>query len=395
VDPVWSALVAGRSGITPIGAFDATEFGVRIAGEVREWDPLRFVEKRKVRELDRFAQFAVGAAAMAVADAALAMTDEERESAACVVGVGIGGLAPLERTAQTLRDKGPSKVSPYAIPTIIANMAAAHISIEHGLFGASLSTTSACASGAHAIGEAYEMIRAGRASLALAGGAEASITPVGIAGFQAMHALSKRNDEPARASRPFDRARDGFVCGEGAAMLVLEPLSRARSRGARIYAELTGYGVSSDAHHPVHPAPEGRGARAAMACALRRAGFAPGAIDYVNAHGTSTVLGDALECKAILAVFGDHAASGRMWISSTKSMTGHLLAAAGALETAVTALCCARGQVPPTINVDEQDPECALDVVPNRARERVVSHAMTNSFGFGGANVSLVLSRCE
>ena len=395
VEAAWSALVAGRSGIGAIQSFDASEFAVRIAGEVVGWDPLRYVAKKKVRELGRFAQFAVGAATMAVQDAGLELTDEERERAACVMGVGMGGLEGLERVSETLRTKGPSKVSPYVIPTIALNMAAGQITMALDLRGPSFCTASACASGAHAIGEAAELLRSGRASVAIAGGAEATITPTGIAGFQAMYALSRRNDEPERASRPFDIDRDGFVAGEGAAVVVLETLSRAKARGADIIAELTGYGCSSDAFHPVQPAPDGRGAIASMRRAVQHAGLELEDIGYINAHGTSTTQGDAQECKAILELFGEHAASGKLWVSSTKSMTGHLLGAAGAVESVVAGLVCARGEIPPTINIDHQDPACALDVVANQGRERMIRHALSNSFGFGGTNVSLLLSRFE
>lgn len=393
IEETWSALLGGRSGIAPITLFDATTFPTRIAGEVKGWDPLRWLEKKKVKEIDRFTEFALVATRMAMEDAGLELTDEERDETAVVVGVGMGGLSPLERVVSTIRDKGPSKVSPYAIPQIVSNMAAGHISMLFGLRGISLCTTTACASGAHAIGEAATMIRTGRAPLAICGGAEATITPASIGGFSAMYALSRRNDAPRLASRPFDKGRDGFVCSEGAAILVLEPLSRAQRRGARIYAELSGYGASSDAHHPVQPAPEGRGARMAMLRALRDARLQPAEIDYLNAHGTSTLQGDVQECVAIHSVFGDHAKPGKgLWVSSTKSTTGHLLGAAGALEAAVCALACARGEVPPTINVAEQDPACDLDVTPNEARRRPIRRTLSNSFGFGGTNVSLVLS---
>jgi 3-oxoacyl-[acyl-carrier-protein] synthase II len=308
----------------------------------------------------------------------------------------MGGLGTLEKCYDSIQARGGSgRISPYSIPAIIANMAAGQISIHYGLRGISTCITNACASGANALGEAFEALRYGKASVALAGGAEATVTPIGIGAFQAMFALSRRNEDPTRASRPFDRSRDGFVCAEGSAVLVLETLERARTRGAKIYAEITGYGVSSDAHHTVQPSPEGRGARVSMQKALRSAGLNVEQIDYVNAHGTSTPQGDVHECKAIVSVFGDHATSGNLWVSSTKSMTGHLLGAAGALEGAVCALSCARGVVAPTINLEEKDPECAVDVVPNVARERRVRHALSNSFGFGGTNASLVFSQLE
>jgi 3-oxoacyl-[acyl-carrier-protein] synthase II len=323
----------------------------------------------------------------------LELSDEEKYEAGCFIGVGLGGLFTLEKTKQTLTEKGPSKVSPYAIPGIIANLAAGQVSMAYGLRGPSYCTTSACSSGAHALGEAAEWIRRGKAQVMVAGGAEATITPVGIGGFEAMHALSKRNDDPHRASRPWDKDRDGFVCGEGAGILVLESLTRAKQRGARIYAEITGYGATSDAHHLTQPAPHGEGAQRSMRMALRDAGVSPDQVDYINAHGTSTPVGDVEESKAIGAVFGAHATEKKLWVSSTKSMMGHLLGAAGAVESAVCALTIARGKVPPTINLVEPSPECVLDYVANEARERVVRHALNNSFGFGGTNCSLVISR--
>lgn len=394
-DDTWNNLTAGRSGIGPITAFDASGFAVRIAGEVKNFDPLAFISKKNSRESGRFTQFSLAAAHMATLDAGLELTDEEREDAACVMGVGMGGLEGVERVSDLLHEGGPRRVSPYAIPTISLNMAAGQITMALGLRGPSFCVTSACASGAHAIGEAAELVRSGRASVALAGGAEATITPTCIAGFQAMFALSRRNDQPEHASRPFDLGRDGFVTGEGAAVLVLERASRAIRRGARIYAEIRSYGSASDAYHAVQPAPDGRGAVSAMRRALRFGKLDPKDVDYVNAHGTGTPQGDVHECKALLDVFGDHAAEGKLWVSSTKSMTGHMLGASGAVEAAITAMTCARGVVPPTINVDEQDPACTVDVVPNQTRQRSVRHAISNSFGFGGTNVSLLMSRFD
>jgi 3-oxoacyl-[acyl-carrier-protein] synthase II len=391
----WRALLAGQNGIGPITQFDCSAFRVRIGGEVKSWEPTRWIEKKRLKEMDRFTEFAVGAAAMAVADAKLEMTDAERERAGCFIGVGLGGLFTLEKTKETLMAKGPTKVSPYSIPGIIANLAAGQVSIAWGLKGPSYCTTSACSSGAHAIGEASEWIRRGKCDVMLAGGAEATITPVGISGFEAMYALSKRNDDPAHASRPFDKGRDGFVCGEGSGVLVLESLTRAKRRGARIYAEVTGYGASSDAHHLTQPAPNGEGAQRSMRMALEDAKLAPDAIDYVNAHGTSTPVGDVEESKAIAAVFGAHATDKKLWVSSTKSMMGHLLGAAGAVESAVCALTIAEGKVAPTINLVDQDPACPLDYVANEMRERRVRHVMNNSFGFGGTNCTLVLSRYD
>ncbi len=391
----WSALLRGESGVGPITQFDASDFRVRIAAEVKGWDGARFIEKKKLKEMDRFTEFACGAAKMALDDAHLELTDEERDEAGCFIGVGLGGLFTLEKTKETVMTKGSQKVSPYAIPGIIANLAAGQVSILNGLRGPSYCTTSACSSGAHAIGEAAEWIRRGRAQVMVAGGAEATVTPVGIGGFEAMFALSKRNDEPARASRPFDRGRDGFVCGEGAGILILESLTRARKRGATIYAELTGYGASSDANHLTQPAPHGEGASRAMRMALRDASVTPESVDYINAHGTSTPVGDIAESQAIVTVFGDHALHKKVWVSSTKSMMGHLLGAAGAMESAVCAMAIAESRIPPTINLDDQDPACPLDYVANVGRERRVSHALNNSFGFGGTNCSLLFSRIE
>jgi 3-oxoacyl-[acyl-carrier-protein] synthase II len=391
----WQALLAGTSGAGPITQFDPAQFRVRFACEVKNWDGARFVEKKKLKEMDRFTEFACGAARMAIEDAQLELTDEERNEAGCFIGVGLGGLFTLEKVKQTIMEKGPQKVSPYAIPGIIANLAAGQVSMLHGLKGPSYCTTSACSSGAHAIGEAFEWIRRGRAQVMVTGGAEATVTPVGIGGFEAMYALSRRNEEPTRASRPFDKGRDGFVCGEGSGVFVIESLSRAKKRGAKIYAEITGYGASSDANHLTQPAPQGEGAQRSMKMALKDAGLAPDAIDYINAHGTSTPVGDIAESQAIAAVFGEHALGKKLWVSSTKSMMGHLLGAAGAVESAICALAIAEGKIPPTINLEEQDPECKLDFVPLTARDRSVKHALNNSFGFGGTNASLLLSRYE
>ncbi|HEX3771396.1 MAG TPA: beta-ketoacyl-ACP synthase II, partial [Polyangiaceae bacterium] len=313
----------------------------------------------------------------------------------CFVGVGLCGLFTLEKTKETVMTKGSEKVSPYSIPGIIANLAAGQVAIAHGLKGPSYCTTSACSSGAHAIGEASEWIRRGKVDVMIAGGAEATITPVGIAGFEAMLALSKRNDDPTRASRPFDRGRDGFVSGEGSGVLVLESMTRAKRRGATIYAEITGYGASTDAYHVTQPAPQHEGAQRAMRMALEDAGVATDAVDYVNAHGTSTPIGDLEEARALAAVFGAHALEKRLWVSSTKSMMGHLLGAAGAVESAICALAVREGRIPPTTNLTDPDPECRLDFVANTARERRVRHAMNNSFGFGGTNTALVFSRVD
>lgn len=395
----WNALLAGESGIAPITLFDTTHYRVKIAGEVKNWDPLRFIEKKKVKELDRFDEFAMGAAQFAFDDAKPEFAESERDEVGCFIGVGLGGLFSLEKTKEVILTKGPGKISPYAIPTIIANLAAGQISMKYGLRGPSYCTTSACSSGAHAIGEAVEWIRRGKVTAMIAGGAEATVSPVGIGGFEAMMALSKRNDDPKHASRPFDKGRDGFVCGEGAAVLVLESLTRAKKRGAKIYCEVTGYGATSDAHHLTQPAPRGEGGQRSMKMALKDAKLNPTDIDYINMHGTSTPVGDIAESQGIEAVYGDWAtntsAREHLWTSSTKSMMGHLLGAAGAVESAVCALAIAEGKIPPTANLENQDPECRLDYVANTARERRIKHALNNSFGFGGTNASLVFSRFE
>jgi 3-oxoacyl-[acyl-carrier-protein] synthase II len=389
----WRSIVGGESGIAPITLFDATEYSSRFAGEVKNFEPTQFIEKKKVKEMARFVQLSMAASKLAIQDGHLELSDEDREKAGCFIGVGLGGLEGIEAMGRKLLEKGPSKISPYFIPSVIANLAAGQVSIAYGLRGPSYCVTSACSSSAHAIGEAVEWIRRGRTDLMIAGGAESTITGLGVGGFCAMFALSRRNDDPARASRPFDKGRDGFVIAEGAGTLVLESLTRAKRRGATIYAEITGYGATSDAHHLTQPAPEGAGAQRAMKMALDDAKLAPTAVDYINAHGTSTPPGDIEESRAIEKVFGDHALSKKLWVSSTKSMMGHLLGGAGAVEAALSALAIAKGLVPPTINLVDQDPECRLDYVPNTARERRIEHAMSNSFGFGGTNASLLLSR--
>ncbi len=388
----WDALLQGKSGAARIRNFDPAEFSVRFACEVKDWDGSKHIEQEKRKEMDRFTEFAMVAAQEAITDAQLTLTEEQQESAGCFIGVGFGGLWAMEKAAQTIVEKGPSHISPYAIPGMMANMAAAHVSMRHKLKGPSFGTTSACATGAHAIGEAAEWIRRGKANVMVAGGAEATITAVGFGGFQAMYALSRRNDAPEKASRPFDKHRDGFVCGEGAGILVLESLTRAKARGARIYGELRGYGASSDAHHLTGPAPEGEGCQRSMRMALRDAGLAPEAIGYLNAHATSTPPGDRAEAEGILRVFGAHAADHRLSVSATKSMTGHLLGAAGAVEAIFALLALHRGLIPPTINSEEQDPACPIDIVPNVAREKRVQHVLSNAFGFGGTNASLIIS---
>jgi 3-oxoacyl-[acyl-carrier-protein] synthase II len=396
-DPTWNSLVSGQSGVGPITLFPAgPEYTTRIAAEVKNFDPTAFMEKKKLKEVSRFIPFAMAATRMALEQAQLDLTDEERDRTGVFIGVGLGGLENLERCTLTLKEKGPGKVSPYFIPSLIANMAAGQVSIAFGLRGPSLAHTSACSSSAHAIGEALRHMQRGDAEVMVAGGAEATITPIGIGGFSAMFALSRRNDEPERASRPWDKARDGFVCGEGAGTLILETLTRAKRRGAHILAELIGYAASSDAHHITKPAPNGAGGARAMRMALADAKLNPDAIDYINAHGTSTPAGDNEEARAVADVFGAHALEKKLWVSSTKSMMGHLLGAAGAVEAAVCIKAIGSNLIPPTINLDDQDPATApLDFVPHKARERRVRYAMSNSFGFGGTNATLILSSFE
>src|SRR5258706_883294 len=354
----WRSVVEGQPGIAPITLFDATEYNSRFAGEVKNFEPTQFIEKKKAKEMARFIQLSMAASKLAMADGHLELSDEERDRAGCFIGVGLGGLEAMEAMGRKLVEKGPSKISPYFIPSVIANLAAGQVSIAWGLRGPSYCNTSACSSSAHSIGEAFEWIRRGRADVMVAGGSESTITGLGVGGFCAMFALSRRNEEPARASRPFDKGRDGFVIGEGAGTLILESLTRAKRRGANIYAEVTGYGASSDAYHLTKPGPEGAGAQRAMRMALADAKKNPSDVDYINAHGTSTQVGDIAESQAIEHVFGDHATSKKLWVSSTKSMMGHLLGGARAVEAAISALAIATGSVPPTINLDDQDPEC-------------------------------------
>lgn len=392
----FEALLAARSGVAPISLFPTDErYPTRIAAEVKGFEPSRYMEKKKLKEVARFIPFSVAATHMALEQANLGLSDEERDDVGVFIGVGMGGLENLEKCTLTLEHKGPGKISPYLIPSLIANMAAGQVSIQFDLRGPSFAHTSACSSSAHAIGEAMRWIQYGRAEVMVAGGAEASIAPTGISGFSAMFALSRRNDAPERASRPWDVERDGFVCGEGAGTLVLESLSRAKRRGANILCELTGYAATSDAHHITKPLEGGRGAVRAMQKALADAQLNPEQIGYINAHGTSTPLGDLAEMRAVSQVFGDHATSGGLWVSSTKSMMGHLLGAAGAVEAAVCVQALARSAVPPTINLDKKEPEVTIDCVPHEARERKLAHVMSNSFGFGGTNAALVLSAFE
>jgi 3-oxoacyl-[acyl-carrier-protein] synthase II len=392
-EETWRSVLAAESGIAPITLFDASTFSTRFAGEVKGFVPEQWIPKKKVKEMGRFAQLAVAASELCMRDAAIELTDADRDMCGTFIGVGIGGLEYLYAHSVTLDHKGPSKLTPYLIPHVIANLAAGQVAMAQNLRGASYCNTSACSSSAHSLGEAFEWIRRGRSAIMLAGGAESAVTGLGVGGFGAMFALSRRNDDPAHASRPWDKGRDGFVCSEGAGSLLLESLPHAKKRGAKIYAEVVGYGASCDAYHITKPSPGGEGAHRAMRMAIEDASLDPADVDYVNAHGTSTPQGDIEESHAILKMFGDHAASKHLWVSSTKSVMGHLLGGAGAVEAALCALALRDGRVPPTANLEDQDPECPLDFVPLEARERELRHVMTNSFGFGGTNVSLVLSR--
>src|SRR6187551_2186607 len=378
-EPSWQSLLKGQSGVGPITLFEATDaYSTRIAAEVKNFDAAEFMERKKIKEVSRFTTFAMAATKMALDQAQLDLTEDERDRAGVFIGVGLGGLENLERCTLTLEHKGPGKVSPYFIPSLIANMAAGQVSIAFGLRGPSLSHTSACSSSAHAIGEALRWMQRGDADVMVAGGAEATISPIGIAGFSAMFALSRRNDSPETASRPWDKGRDGFVCGEGAGTLILETLTRAKRRGARILAEVIGYAASSDAHHITKPAPNGAGGARAMRLALKDAQLNAEQIEYINAHGTSTPAGDTEESKAIADVFGTHALEKKLWVSSTKSMMGHLLGAAGAVEAAVCIKAIGSNLIPPTINLEDPDPDTApLDFVPLKARERRVRYAMS------------------
>jgi len=391
IEENWNKLVQGKSGIGPITRFDTTNYATRIAGEVKDFHPEDFIAKKELRKMDPFLQFALAAARLALDNSRLHMTSELSERTGVIMGCGLGGISTIEEYHKVLLDSGPKKVSPFFIPMIISNMAPGLISIYHGLKGPNFSVQTACAAGTHAIGQAFHMIREGIADVMLSGGVEATISALSIAGFNAMRALSTRNDEPEKASRPFDLQRDGFVMGEGSAVLVLEELHMALERGAKIYAEVIGFGASGDAYHMAAPAPNGEGAARCMENALQDAGIQPADVDYINAHGTSTDLNDKFETQAIKKVLGDHAR--KIGVSSTKSMTGHLLGAAGGIEGAYTALAIDRQTMPPTINYEYPDPDCDLDYVPNQAREATIRVALSNSFGFGGTNGTLVFKR--
>ncbi len=389
----WEALCAGRSGIGPITRFDATAFASQIAGEVRGFDPLVFVSRKDVKKMDVFIQYAIAAAEFARADAGLQVTPEMASRVGVFIASGIGGFSTIEREHRALLDGGPRKISPFFIPASIINLAAGQVSIRLGAKGPNSAVCTACSASAHAIGDAFETIRRGAADVMVAGGSEAAITPLGVGGFAAMRALSTRNDEPTRASRPFDRDRDGFIIGEGAAVLILEEHDRALSRGASVYAELVGYGMSSDAYHLTAPAEDGDGAVRVMQAAIDQAGITPDQVDYINAHGTSTPFNDRIETAAIKRCFGAHAH--KLAISSTKSMTGHLLGAAGGLEAGIVALALREQVLPPTVNLENPDPDCDLDYVPGVKRPASVDFALSNSFGFGGTNAALLLKRYD
>ena len=391
----WDSIKNGRSGIERITSFDATGYDCQIAGEVKNFNPTPYFNNPKdVRRTDRYTQFGMAAAKMALSDSGIDLEKVDRTRFGVVIGSGIGGLKTLSDQHSVLLAKGPGRLSPFMIPMMISNMASGLVSMELNLSGPNFSTVSACATACHAIGESWRMIQHGEGDIFLCGGAEATVVPIGVGGFAAMKALSTRNDDPHRASRPFDKDRDGFVMGEGAGVLVIEELEHAKRRGARIYGEVAGYGLSADAYHMTSPRPEGEGAARCMRMAIERAGISPDEIDYVNAHGTSTMMGDICETKAIKSVFGCLAKS-NLLISSTKSMIGHLLGAAGSVEFAACLMAMRDGIIPPTINLDNPDPECDLDYVPNVAREKKVRVALNNSFGFGGHNATLVARAFE
>jgi 3-oxoacyl-[acyl-carrier-protein] synthase II len=392
-DATWQGLVEGRSGVGRITKFDASAFACQIAGEVQGFEPEKWIDKKEVKKSDTFIHYAVAAAQMAVDDAALDPSKEDPDRIGVIIGSGIGGLPLIEEMHRKLLERGPSRISPFFIPGLIVNLASGQVSIRFNAQGPNSAPATACATGAHAIGDACRVIRYGDADVMFAGGSEAVITPLAVGGFSAMRALSTRNDDPQHASRPWDLDRDGFVMGEGAGIVILEERERAIARGAKIYCEVTGYGMSSDAYHITSPAEDGGGMMRVMQRALKDAGLEPADIQYVNAHGTSTPVGDKTETIAIKRVFGDHAY--KLAISSTKSMTGHLLGAAGGLESAITALAVKTGIVPPTINYEVPDPECDLDYVPNVKREMKLQHAMSNSFGFGGTNATLIFTAHE
>ncbi len=387
----WDALVAGKSGIDMITRFDVSDFPVKIAGEVKDFNPEDFIEKKEIKKMDLFIQYALAAAQFAMEDSGLAITEENAERVGVLVGAGLGGLPSIERYHEALLESGYKKISPFFIPMLIINLAPGHISIKYGAKGPNVSSVSACATGTHSIGDAYHIIKRGDADAMIAGGTESTITPLAVGGFAVMRALSTRNEDPTAASRPFEKNRDGFVLAEGAGIVVLEEYEAAKKRGAKIYAEVVGYGMTGDAYHLTAPAPDGEGAARCMQMALRNAGIDPGMVDFINAHGTSTTFNDLYETMAIHKTFGSHAA--KLMVTSSKSMTGHLLGAAGGVEAVFTLLSMDKGIATPTINYEEPDPECTLDYVPNTARDAEIKYAMSNSFGFGGTNASLLFKK--
>ncbi|MHB9145388.1 MAG: beta-ketoacyl-ACP synthase II [Symbiobacteriia bacterium] len=393
VDRFWQALVAGESGVGPLTRFDATGYDCRFAAEVGDFEPTDFIDRKEVRRMDRFTQMAVAGARMAIEAAGLDLANTNTERTGCIFGSGIGGIQTFSEQLAVLNEKGPGRVSPFFVPMFIANMAAGQIAMQFGLKGFNETIVTACATSNNAVGDAFKAIQWGLADVMVTGGSEASLVPVAFAGFSSMKALSTRNEEPARASRPFDLNRDGFVMGEGAGVLVLESLEHAQARGAGILAEIVGYGCTADAHHLTSPSPDGDGATRAMTIALQDAGVKPADVDYINAHGTSTLPGDRIETLAIKRVFGEHAA--KVAVSSTKSMTGHLLGAAGAVEAIACIQAIRTGILPPTINLETPDPDCDLDYVPNHARPAQVRVALSNAFGFGGQNATVVFKAFE
>jgi 3-oxoacyl-[acyl-carrier-protein] synthase II len=392
-EETWKGLCEGHSGVSTISRFDTTQFSTKIAAEVKNFDPLRWFEKKDVKKMDLFIHYAVAAADYAMKQAGLTIGPEIAERTGVFIGSGIGGFAIIEREHQAFLEGGPRKISPFFIPSSIINLAAGQVSIRFGARGPNSAPCTACSSGAHAVGDAFRVISRGDADVMIAGGSEAAVTPMGVGGFAAMRALSTRNEEPERASRPFDKDRDGFVVGEGAGIVILEELEMAKKRGATIIAELVGYGMSGDAYHITMPPDDGNGAHRVMLNAITDAGIRPEQVQYINAHGTSTPPNDRIETMAIKRLFGDHAR--KLAISSTKSMIGHLLGAAGAVEAGITSLVVARGVLPPTINYDTPDPDCDLDYVPNKSRKAEVQYALSNSFGFGGTNASLLFKKYE
>ena len=392
-EETWTGLLAGRSGVAPITRFDTSGHTVRFAAEAKGFDPTKFVEKKELKKMDYFIFFAIAAALEAISDSGLKITDENSEYIGTYIGSGIGGFSVFEREHTKMLEGGPGRISPFFIPASIINLAAGYVSIYTGAKGSNSATATACSSGAHAIGDSYKIVQRGDAVAMICGGTEGAITPMSVGGFAAMRALSTRNDEPSRASRPFDAGRDGFVIGEGAGILVLEELEHAQARGAKIYAEVVGYGMTGDAFHITSPSDDGDGPRRVMLKAIKDAGVTPQDVDYINVHATSTPVGDRIETMAIKRAFGDHAY--KLAISATKSMTGHLLGGAGGLEAAITALAVTHQIIPPTINYEVPDPACELDCVPNEARPAELTYGLSNSFGFGGTNAALLFKRFE